>query len=73
MDNNSYKDILSRLSNSSLSEAQKNKSAEGLLSSLPKDDRDKINSVLSNPEKLKQLLSSPKAQQLFKSLGGDKK
>lgn len=44
--------------------------AESLInSSLDENQRQKINSILSDPQKLKQVLSSPQAQELMKKFG----
>ena len=42
-----------------------NVSADAIKDSLSPEQKDKINSVLSDPEKLKKLLSSPQAKKLF--------
>lgn len=42
-----------------------NVSADAIKNSLSPEQKDKINSVLSDPEKLKKLLSSPQAKKLF--------
>ena len=42
-----------------------NVSADALKDSLSTEQKEKINSVLSDPEKLKKLLSSPQAKKLF--------
>lgn len=42
-----------------------NVSADAIKDSLSPEQKDKINSVLSDPEKLKKLLSSPQANKLF--------
>ena len=45
-------------------------SAEKLISSsLDENQRQKINSILSDPQKLKELLSSPQAKELMKKFG----
>ena len=42
-----------------------NVSADAIKDSLSPEQKDKINSVLSDPEKRKMLLSSPQAKKLF--------
>ena len=42
-----------------------NVSVDSIKDSLSIEQKDKINSVLSDPEKLKKLLSSPQAKKLF--------
>ena len=42
-----------------------NVSADAIKDALSPEQKDKINSVLSDPEKLKKLLSSPQAKKLF--------
>ena len=46
---------------------------EKLLSRLSREDRDKVTQVLSDKELTRQILSSPKAQELIKNFFGDKK
>lgn len=43
----------------------KNLSAESVKESLTPEQKEKINAVLSDPERLKKLLSSPQAKKLF--------
>lgn len=44
--------------------------AESLINStLDENQKQKINSILSDPQKLKQVLSSPQAQELMKKFG----
>ena len=43
----------------------KNLSAESVKESLTPEQKDKIASVLSDPEKLRKILSSPQAKKLF--------
>lgn len=45
---------------------------ENLLSKLSTEDRQKVSQVLSNKELTREILSSPKAQQLLKNFFGDK-
>lgn len=49
-----------------------NKDGGKLLYSLSESDREKVTSVLSDPEKTREILSSPKAQELLKKFLGDK-
>ncbi len=42
-----------------------NVSADTLKNSLTAEQKDKINSILSDPERMKKLLSSPQAKKLF--------
>lgn len=51
--------FLSRLS------GNRNVSAETVKESLSQEQKEKINAVLSDPERLKKLLSSPQAKKLF--------
>lgn len=46
---------------------------DAILKNLTDDDRQKIEQVIADKNKLKQILSSDAAQQLIKFLGGDKK
>ena len=46
--------------------------AEALMSNLSEDDRKKINEVIADKDKLKQILSSDAAKNLMKILGGNK-
>lgn len=50
--------------------AVKNQNAEDLISKLSPEDKQKLNSILSDKEALKSVLSSPKAQMLIKLLSG---
>lgn len=43
-----------------------------LLNSLSESDREKVTSVLSDPQKTREILSSPKAQELLKKFLGEK-
>ncbi len=45
--------------------------ADGLLSSLKKEDVQKIKSILSSPEATKKILDSPQAKELMKNLMKD--
>ena len=51
--------FLSRLS------GNRNVSADAIKESLSQEQKEKINAVLSDPERLKKLLSSPQAKKLF--------
>ena len=53
--------------------AAKRGDKNAILQNLKADDKKKIEEVLSDKDKLKQILSSDTARQLFKILGGDKK
>ena len=59
--------ISSEQINSFLSRFAKNQkvSAETVKESLSQEQKEKINAVLSDPERLKKLLSSPQAKKLF--------
>ena len=43
-----------------------------LLNSLSESDREKVTNVLNDPEKTREILSSPKAQELLKKFLGEK-
>ena len=43
-----------------------------ILNSLSQSDREKVAGVLSDPEKTREILSSPKAQELLKKFLGEK-
>lgn len=45
---------------------------DAVMSNLSDSDRKKVNEVLADKDKLKQILSSDAAQQLMKILGGNK-
>jgi len=49
-----------------------NKDGGKLLESLSESDREKVANVLGDPEKTRQILSSPKAQELLKKFLGEK-
>ena len=72
MNNNpNMKDILSSLDKNAVNEAKKG-NTEALTRNLSDQEREKINSYLSDKEALKKLLSSPEAAALIKmfSAGG---
>ncbi len=46
--------------------------AEALMSNLSENDREKINDVLADKDKLKQILNSDAAKNIMKILGGNK-
>ncbi len=50
-----------------------NSGGENLLNKLSGKDREKVSQVLSDPALTKQILSSPKAQELLKNFFGEKK
>ena len=54
-------------------DAAKKGDANAVLQNLNASDRKKIEEVLADQNKLKQILNSDTAKQLFKILGGDKK
>ncbi len=60
--------------NMSQADIEKNagKNGEKLLEKLSENDRQKISGVLSDPQKTKEILSSPKAQELLKKFFGEK-
>lgn len=41
---------------------------DSLLKKLPKDQRDKVNSILQNPEETKKILENPQVQALIRKL-----
>ncbi|MBQ9937749.1 MAG: hypothetical protein IJO86_05435 [Oscillospiraceae bacterium] len=59
------------LSKEQIKIAEKNGGKE-LLNKLSNDDKEKINSILNDPQKTKEILSSQKAQALLKAFFGDK-
>lgn len=50
--------------------AVENKNADALLSKLSSQDKEKLNSILSDRDALKAALSSPQAQMLLKMFSG---
>ncbi len=76
--NNSDKLINSMLSknnnsdNEALKQAIKNKDKETLINSLSMEDKQKLNQVLSDKNALENLLKTPEAQSLMRSLFGGK-
>lgn len=55
---------------SAAKKAVESQNAKDLISKLSPDDKEKLNSILSDKEALKSVLSSPKAQMLLKMLSG---
>lgn len=49
----------------------KNKNIEGLMSKLNAEDRKKVESILSDPEETKKILSNPKVRELIRKLKGN--
>lgn len=78
MDENNINKMISKLSKQlGVSEGQiKNAAQSGNVSDMLKNadssQSKKIEAVLKDPEKTKQILNSPQAQALIKLLGGDK-
>lgn len=78
MDENNINKMISKLSKQlGVSEGQiKNAAQSGNVSDMLKNadssQSEKIEAVLKDPEKTKQILNSPQAQALIKLLGGDK-
>ena len=55
----------------SKSENEKKKAASDLLSGMTSEQTAKIKNILNDEEKVKQILSTPQAQQLMKKLRGN--
>jgi hypothetical protein len=71
---NKMLDELSRLlgvSPSELKNSVKNGNTQDIINKTDSKTAEKINEILSNPEKTKQFLSSPQAQALMKLLNGE--
>ena len=69
---NDYKNNLQNninLSQETLNAAKKG-NKEALLNSLSKEDKEKLNEVLNDKQKLESILKSPMASALLKALGG---
>ncbi len=78
MKENNLEKLISNLSKQlGISENQiKNAAQKGnvndMLKNADSNQKNKINSILNDPEKAKEILNSPQAQALMKLLGGDK-
>lgn len=78
MKENNLEKLISNLSKQlGISENQiKNAAQKGnvndILKNADSNQKNKINSILNDPEKAKEILNSPQAQALMKLLGGDK-
>lgn len=78
MKENNLEKLISNLSKQlGISENQiKNAAQKGnvndMLENADSNQKNKINSILNDPEKAKEILNSPQAQALMKLLGGDK-
>jgi len=69
---NDLSDLLRKLNNTTIKNTPQKNQVENLLSSLNKSDADKVRSILNDPVKTKQVLSTPEAQALIKKLSGGK-
>ena len=61
------------VSENQIKDAAQNGNVNDILKNADSNQTDKIKSVLNDPEKTKQILSSPQVQALIKLLGGDDK
>lgn len=59
------------VSENQIKNAAQNGNVNDMLKNADSNQTDKIKSVLSDPEKTKEILNSPQAQALIKLLGGD--
>ena len=69
--NNDFSDKLNKIDKNTL-EAAKRGDANAVMQGLSDTDRQKVQEMLGDEEKLKKLLSSDAAQKLLKILGGGK-
>ncbi len=60
------------VSENQIKNAAKSGDVNNMLKNADSKQKDKINSILNDPEKTKEILNSPQAQALMKLLGGDK-
>ena len=56
---------------SSKSEKEQKKAAENMMSGMSAEQAAKVKSILSDKEKMREMLSSPQAQQLMRMLKGN--
>lgn len=56
---------------SSKSEKEQKKTAENMMSGMSAEQAAKVRNILSDKEKMREILSSPQAQQLMKMLKGN--
>lgn len=56
---------------SSKSEKEQKKAAENMMSGMSAEQAAKVRNILSDKEKMREILSSPQAQQLMKMLKGN--
>ncbi len=61
-----------KLDRQTLEKAAKNGDASSLVKNLSQDDKQKLDEILSDKEKLSEVLKSPQAQMLLKLFGGGK-
>lgn len=75
MDNNQkiFNDIISntkgKLDKETISKAAKNGDASALVNNLSKEDKQKLNNILSDKQALSEILKSPQAKALMKMFG----
>lgn len=60
------------VSENQIKNAAKSGDVNNMLKNADSNQKNKINSILNDPEKAKEILNSPQAQALMKLLGGDK-
>lgn len=61
-----------KIDRETLEKAKQTGDASALVNSLPTADKQKLNSILNDKEKLAEVLKSPQAQMLLKLFGKDK-
>ena len=70
MQNDNISEVLKALSKNGIDKDKMGGSAEQLISSLSAEQQQKLNSILNDKAKTEQILSSPMAKQLLKTLLG---
>lgn len=64
--------LFSDIKNSGENGSETGKKLQNAVNSLSGTQKEKLNEILSSPEKMREMLSSDKAKEIMKMLGGEK-